>query len=110
MADIKGIDCSASQLANWTCSLKTYELLGIRWSSDANTTSFVQDLVDWLTFFIWTVVLVALLFSGLMLIFSAWDEKLAEKWKLWIKYSLIWLVLVIWSYAIVKFIKFFMKW
>jgi len=110
MPDIKGIKCSADDLTNWTCSLKTYELLGIKGGENANTTTFVQDLVNWLTFFIWTVVFVSLLVSWLMLIFSAGDEKLAEKWKSWVKYSLIWLVLVMWSYAIVKFVQFFMKW
>jgi hypothetical protein len=62
-----------------------------------------------LTFFIGTIVFISLLASGLMLIFAGADEKLAERGKSGIKYSAIGLVLVVSSYAIIRFIQYFMK-
>lgn len=107
--DNLGIKCWQDDLINWTCSMDVYKTIWIN-SSSKDAKSFLQDAVSWATYFIWTVVFVSLLVSWLMLIFSAGDEKLAEKWKMWVKYSVIWLFLVISSYAIIKLVQYVMRW
>ncbi len=69
-------------------------------------TNFLTDLVSWATFFIWAIVSIALIYSALLLIFGWGDEKQIARGKDGIKYSLIGLVLVIFSYTIVKIIQY----
>ena len=92
--------------------MEVYKTLGIEnteWQKNKSGVTFMSDVVSGLTFFIWTIVFISLLVSWLMLIFAGSDEKLAEKWKSGIKYSAIWLFLVVASYSIIKFIQYFMK-
>ena len=69
-------------------------------------TSFLTDLVSWATFFIGAIVSIALIYSALLLIFGWWDEKQIARGKDGIKYSLIGLILVIFSYTIVRIIQY----
>ena len=69
-------------------------------------TSFLTDLVSWATFCIWAIVSIALIYSALLLIFGWGDEKQIARGKDGIKYSLIGLVLVIFSYTIIKIIQY----
>lgn len=92
-------------LRNWQCSMNTYEVLGIRGWEKADSEWFVQDVILGSTFFIWTVVVIGLVVSWLMFVMAWYDEKKAEKWKEWLKYSLIGLVVVIFSYTIIKIIQ-----
>jgi len=70
---------------------------------------FLTDLVSWATFFIGTIVTIALIYSALLLIFWWWDEKQIWRAKDGIKYSLIGLLLVIFSYTIVRVIQYVLK-
>jgi len=75
-----GISCSETQLTNGQCKLNIYDTLGIRKSvrNSGDPTSvglFVQDVVLSATFFIGTLVTVALVVSGLMFIFAASSGK-----------------------------------
>ncbi len=88
---------------NW--SFNPNEALGIT-TKDKKPTSFLTDLVSWATFFIGAIVSIALIYSALLLIFGWWDEKQIARGKDGIKYSLIGLVLVIFSYTIVKVIQY----
>ena len=97
-------------LVKWQCGMKVYEMLWIRGKQEANPGEFITDVFTGATFFIWVVVTIALVVSALMLIFAAGDEKFAEKWKSWIKYSIIWLLLVIFSYSIIKLIQLLSAW
>ncbi len=111
LAENWGIEADADSLIDWQASMKTYETLWIREENqDANPGEFIQDIFLWATYFIWIVVTVALVVSALMLIFASWDEKFAEKWKSGIKYSMIWLLLVIFSYSIIRAIQLLAAW
>ncbi|MEI6672295.1 MAG: hypothetical protein WCL02_02805 [bacterium] len=75
-----GISCNQDQLVNGQCKLSIYDTLGIRKSvrNEGDPTSvglFVQDIVLAATFFIGTLVTVALVVSGLMFIFAASSGK-----------------------------------
>lgn len=105
------IDCDPERMKTGQCEMHVYETLGIK-DGASNTTFdvFVADAVQWLTFFIWTVVTIGLVVSSLMLIMAGYDEKMQEKWKKWFKYSIYWLLLVIFSYTIIRVIQFLAKW
>jgi heme/copper-type cytochrome/quinol oxidase subunit 2 len=90
--------------------MSTYALLNIRESEPADTKNFVQDIILTATTFIWTVVVISLIVSWLLLVFAWADEKLAQKWKNWIKFSLIWLVIVLFSYVIIQIIQYIARW
>lgn len=94
------IDCDWGRLVNWQCSYNIYESLWL-WGKNDEATPFLQDAVNWVTMFIWTVVVISLVVSGFLYAIAWADESMAEKWKSWIKYSLIWLILVIFSYTFV---------
>lgn len=109
----QAVDCDPSKIvAWWDCTINTNELLGIKQNgTDTDTRNdagiFVQDVFLGATFFIWTLVTIALVRSGLKLIFS-WgtDPKASADAKKGIQYSLIGLVLVIFSYTIVRLIQY----
>lgn len=75
-----GISCNEDQLVNGQCKLNIYDTLGIRKSgaNQEDPTSvglFVQDIILSATFFIGTLVTIALVVSGLMYIFAASSGK-----------------------------------
>lgn len=104
------IECTKEQLTNGQCKLNVYKTLWIRTQDqDTSVSIFVQDVLLSATSFIWTVVTLALLVSWLMYVFSWNDESLASRWKQWVKYSLIWLVIVSFSYVIVRVVQYIAK-
>lgn len=105
-----GINCDWESLVNWKCTFQTYQTLWIRDWEEADSTWFIQDIFLGSTLFIWTIIAISLVVSGLFFIFAWADESMAEKWKTWIKYSIIWLLLVIFSYTIIKIIQYIAKW
>lgn len=106
MANPVGIECDASQLKNWTCSFNAYEALDIKkWQQDTSVDAFAEDIVLSWTFFIGTVMAVGLMYSWRLYIMSK-DDWAAAKWKNGIKRSFIGLLLVIFSYTIIRLIQY----
>lgn len=102
------INCSTAQLTDWTCTMAPYDVLNVQPHS-TDLKSFSVDLFWWATMFIGFIVFVALIYSGLLMILWWADEKQLETGKKWVKYSIIWLLLVWWAYWIVKFIQLIAK-
>lgn len=104
-----GIELNSDCLINGQCSYNIYETLGIR-KSDQNpsVTTFVQDIVLATTTFIGTVIAIVLVISWILFIMASiqWNPDFAKKAKQWIINSLIWLLLVVGSYSIVRLIQF----
>ncbi len=111
---VNGITICEDCLTNGQCKFNIYDTLGIRTSvrSTWQATSvglFVQDIVLSATFFIWTVVTVALIVSGLMYIFAAASGKDPSNAKTWITGALIGLVIVACSYFIIRLVQYLAK-
>jgi len=105
----KWINMNDRCLVNWQCSLNIYQTLWIRKSNPRpDVQTFVQDIILALTNFFGTVVAVILVVSWLLYIFSSfkWNSSLASTAKSGIFWSLIWLLLVSCSYAIIRLIQF----
>lgn len=98
-------------LLNWQCKFNLYQFLGIRTSiADASSPElFVQDILLSATFFIWTIVTIALVVSGLMFIFAGATWKDPTKAKAGIKNSFIWLLIVVCSYSIIRVVQYIAK-
>lgn len=111
---VMGISCNQDQLVNGQCKLNIYDTLGIR-KSVRNTDDptsvglFVQDIVLAATFFIGTLVTVALVVSGLMFIFAASSGKDPANAKKWIMGSLVGLLIVVSSYVIIRLVQYIAK-
>ncbi len=111
---VMGITCGTKELTNGQCKLNIYDTLGIR-KSVRNTwdpTSvglFVQDIVLSATFFIGTLVTVALVVSGLMFIFAASSGKDPANAKKGIIGSLVGLLIVVSSYVIIRLVQYIAK-
>ena len=111
---VMGITCGPKELTNGQCKLNIYDTLGIR-KSVRNTwdpTSvglFVQDIVLSATFFIGTLVTVALVVSGLMFIFAASSGKDPANAKKGIIDSLVGLLIVVSSYVIIRLVQYIAK-
>ena len=106
-----GIECgeNAERLANGQCSFNIYKTIGIRQDQpDTEVGTFVQDIFLSATFFIGTVVAVALIYSGIMYIMAK-DDSAAGKAKNGIKWSLIGLALVMFSYSIIRLVQYIAK-
>ncbi len=99
------IDCKDGDLTTPSCSMNINKIIQ-KENSYNSWVAFFQDLIWWVIFFIWIFVTITLVVSWLLYIFAGADEKQAEKWKLGIKYSIIWLILVLASYLIVKVVVF----
>jgi len=111
---VMGITCSTDQLVNGQCKLNIYDTLGIRQSvrdkdDPTSVGLFVQDVVLSATFFIGTLVTIALIVSGLMFIFAASSGKDPANAKQWIMWSLIGLLIVVSSYVIIRLVQYIAK-
>lgn len=109
---VQWIRMNESCLLNGQCSFNIYEFLGIRKSiSDNNSPElFVQDILLSATFFIGTVVTIALIVSWLMFIFAGASGKDPTTAKAGIKNSLIGLLIVVCSYSIIRVVQYIAKW
>lgn len=111
---VMGITCDENLLVNGQCKMNIYDTLGIRKSvrSTDQATSvglFVQDIVLSATFFIWTVVTITLIVSGIMFIFAASSGKDPENAKKGMIDSLIGLLIVVSSYVIIRLVQYIAK-
>lgn len=109
-----GISCNPDQLVNGQCKMNIYDTLGIRKSvrnsGDATSVGlFVQDIVLSATFFIGTLVTVALIVSGIMFIFAASSGKDPANAKKWMVGSLVGLLVVVSSYVIIRLVQYIAK-
>jgi hypothetical protein len=103
-----GIQCSPQQLLIGACSLRVYDTMQIRASNrDPSPKVFIQDIMLSATSFIWVVVTVSLMYSWWNLI-TAWgiNEWAAQSAKKNIRYSLIGMILVAFSYAIIRLVQY----
>lgn len=104
-----GINMNADCLINWQCSYNIYQTLWIR-KSDQNPTvsTFVKDIILWVTMFFGTVISLILIVSWILYIMAGiqWKSTLADMAKKWIINSIVWLLLVSWSYALIRLIQF----
>ncbi len=103
------INMNSECLINWQCSYNIYETLGIRKSDqDPTVWWFMQDIVLAVTTFIGTVVALVLVLSGILYIVASirGSSNLADMAKKGIINSILWLLLVISSYAIVRLVQF----
>ena len=95
-----------------TCEFRYNKLIGIKEDlsdEEANDPNlFVADIFLSATFFIWTLAFLGIIISGLKMIVQWWTDpkKSADAMK-WIKYSLISLIIVIFSYTIIRLIQYF---
>lgn len=96
-------------LETWTCSRNIYETLNIREDirdEERPFDFFVTDIFLSATFFIGTVITFALVFSGLLITWWWASESTVQRGKDGVKYSLLWLALVIFSYTIIRGVQF----
>ena len=101
------INMNTTCLLNWQCSLNVYKVMWIRKSNENPTVLwFFQDIVLAATTFVWTVVVIALIVSGLIFAFGSITWKDTKKAKTIMIDCLVWLLLVMWSYTIIRLIQF----
>lgn len=106
------IKCSTDQMLAGQCEFHYNELVGIKTDlseEEANDPNiFVADIFLAATFFIGTLAFLWITISWLKMIFQWWtDPKKAADAMKGIKYSLIGLVIVIFSYTIIRVIQYF---
>jgi len=103
-----GIQCSPQQLLIGACSFRAYDALQIRASNkDPSPKVFIQDIILSLTSFIGVVATLSLMRSGFKAIMTWYDS--GSEYQTAIKntwYSIIWLLLAAFSYAIVRLIQY----
>ena len=108
-AEDVGIKVDSDCIQNGDCGRDLGKTLWVRQDveNDFNTFEFVtKDIFLSATFFIGTVVTFSLVYSGLMIVFGWANESTVQKGKDGVKRSLIWLILVIFSYTIIRWVQF----
>lgn len=108
----EAIKCSTTQMLAGNCEFHYNKLVGIKKDldeSEANDPNLlVADIVLAATFFIGTLAFLWIIISWLKMIFQWWtDPKKASDAMKWIKFSLIWLLIVIFSYTIIRLVQYF---
>ncbi len=107
---VMGITCGPDELVNGQCKLNIYQTLGIRKTNQSTSVGlFVQDIVLSATFFIGTLVTVALIVSWLMFIFASSSGKDPQKARQGIIGSLLGLLIVVSSYVIIRLVQYIAK-
>ncbi len=106
-----GIKCTPEQLINNTCSRNIYQTLWIRQSNPTpSPTTDLQDVVFAATAFVGTIMMVGLIWLGLQAVLKGADDSNAmDDIKTKIKNLIIWLLLVIGSYTIIRLIQYIAK-
>lgn len=109
-----GIDCTPAQLANGQCTFSIYKVLGIKQDTNQDPTSvwlYVQDIVLSLTFFIGTVLTIALIYAWFLFVRSGvtGDSSEQETATKGIKLAFVWLILVMSSYTIIRLVQFIVR-
>jgi len=105
--DNLGINCNSTQLINGTCSRNINKTLGIRGSDTTpSPTILLQDIMLSATSFVGTVIMIALVVMGIKYVKWWYDESSTGDLKGNIKKLLIWLLLVIGSYNIIRLIQY----
>jgi len=96
------------QSAGWVLegSWDVNKSFSLRQGKEQKPIALTADFVAWATFFIGTIVSLALIYSALLLIFAGGDEKQMGRAKDGIKYSLIGLLIVLFSYVIIRAIQY----
>lgn len=103
-----GINCSAEQLINNTCSRDINKTLGIRQSDTTSSpTILLQDITLAATSFVGTLIMIALLYLGVKAVMAWWsDADALGDIKTQGKNLGIWFWLVIISYSAIKIIQY----
>ena len=71
----------------------------------------IQDVVLWVTYAVWTILVIVLIYCGIKYIFAAWTSASeAAKLKRWMINAWIWALLVRWAYIIVKLVQYIAEW
>ena len=105
--DDAGIHLSDDCLTQGTCSLSIYKTLKIREDSpENNLETVVQDVFLGATFFIGTLAAIWLIISGLMMVLGGASESKFEQGKKWFQYSIIGLLLVMFSYSLIRLVEY----
>ena len=112
--------CTAEEIATNTCSLDVNKVLCIKWACDDtnyspditnNPNVLVQDIFLTATMLIGTVVTLVLVVSGVRYIIAgSGDSAQASSAKKWIQNAIIWLIIVTFSYTIVRVIQYIVAW
>lgn len=95
-------------LLNGQCGLNVYTFMWIRQSNENPTVvGFFQDItLASTTAILWTVVLLALIISWLMFAFASITWKDTKRAKTILIDAFVWMLLVMWSYTIIRLIQF----
>jgi len=105
--EYEGIKITSDCIKEGSCSLSIYDTLQIREEVNENSAKvFVQDIFLWATFFIGTMAVIAMIISGMLMVFGGGSESMYEKWKKWFKYSIIGLLLVLFSYTMIRVVQY----
>lgn len=106
-----GIDLSTQCLVEGGCGMDIYKTMDIRKNRTEETSvmNFVQDILLGATYFIGTIVTVALLYSGFLYITSPVESGNKKKAQDGMKYALIGMVVVTLALVIVRLIQFLAK-
>lgn len=84
-----------SELVNW----KNVEVKAWWW--------FQKQVMQWtknISLYLWVFAVWAIVFWGLMLVFSVWEEEKIKKWKNIVKWWIIWFIWIISASAIISLI------
>lgn len=106
------IKCTTDEMLAGQCEFRYNELVGIKSTKDTtddpnDPNLFVADVFLSATFFIWTLSFLGIVVSGLKMIIQWWtDPKKSADAMRWIRYSLIALIIVIFSYTIMRLIQY----
>jgi len=105
------IYCPPDKMVAGQCKFDVYDTIWIRQSEwETSVWIFVQDIILSATMFIGTVITIAIIVSWLLFVFWWAKPDLQAKAKKWLTNAVIWLVLVLSSYTIIRLIQYLIKW
>lgn len=107
------IDCSAGKLVNWQCTVSYNDLIGKKseaGDSLSDPVQFLQDIFLTATMFISVLCSIWLIYSWYLYVMWWYDSKKVDQAKKWFSYSLIWLLITIFSVVIVRLAQYFATW
>ena len=104
------INCDGGKLVNWQCTFNYNELIGKKaeaGDSLSDPVQFLQDIFLTATMFISVLCSIWLIYSWYLYVMWWYDSKKVDQAKKWFSYSLIWLLITIFSVVIVRLAQYF---
>jgi hypothetical protein len=93
------VKCESTMLGTKICTWANL------WDPNLNEVAItIGKMIQYMTWFVWVITIILIIYSGIMLILSRWNEDYLKKFKSSLLYIFIWILIIVTSVILFRFI------